>query len=74
MAVLCSMAAARCILCDRLLMGLAPPSVIGVRNPDALVLCTVCNALPAASRKRRRDQVMVRMLEDELSQRQRRQA
>jgi hypothetical protein len=64
---------ARCILCDRLLMGASPPAVAGdVGNPDALVLCVVCEALPAADRKERRGQVMMRMLDDAMTQRRRR--
>ena len=68
------MPAARCILCGRLLMGVAPPSEAAVANPDALVLCVVCAALPPAERKQRRGQVMVRMLDDAISQRRRRHA
>jgi hypothetical protein len=55
---------ARCILCDRLLMGVPPPSVAAVTNPDALVLCVVCEALSAVERRQRRGQIMMRMLDD----------
>ena len=66
------MLVARCILCDRLLMGVAPAAFPAVANPDALVLCVVCEALPAADRMDRRSKVMVRMLDDATSQRRRR--
>jgi hypothetical protein len=59
------MPAARCALCDRLLM-------VEARRPgtepvhESPVVCELCRALAGAERKRRRNQVMVRMLLDEL--------
>ena len=64
--------AARCSLCDRLLMRVRPPSVASITNPDALVLCPVCEALPPADRKQPRGQVVMRMLDDATNQRRRR--
>jgi hypothetical protein len=65
------MPAARCVLCGRLLMGLPLPVDAAVANPDALVLCMVCEALPPAERRERRRQIMMRMLEDAVTQRRR---
>jgi len=58
------MPASRCVLCNRLLMGLPPPVTADVGNPEALVLCFVCEMLPADERRQRRDQLMVRVLDD----------
>jgi hypothetical protein len=63
------MPATRCILCDRLLMRPATPSTETVANPDALVLCVVCEALPPSDRTQRRGQIMMRMLDDATSRR-----
>jgi hypothetical protein len=53
-------------------MGLATPETSDVANPDALVLCAVCQALPSTERRERRSQVMMRMLDESVPQRQRR--
>ena len=68
------MPAARCILCERLLMGAPPPPDACIANPDALVLCAVCAALSPVDRTQRRGQVMMRMLDEAESQRRRRHA
>jgi hypothetical protein len=52
-------------------MGLPLPVDAAVANPDALVLCMVCEALPPAERRERRRQIMMRMLEDAVTQRRR---
>ncbi len=62
----------RCILCDRLLMGSATRETRDVANPDALVLCAVCGVLPSSERRERRSQIMVRMLDESLTQQGRR--
>lgn len=66
------MPAARCVLCDRLLMVGRAPSTNAVANPDALVLCAVCEALPMAERRRRRDQIMLCLLGDKAEAQRRR--
>jgi hypothetical protein len=45
-------------------MRLPVPTVLDVTNPESLVICFVCEALPPADRRERRSQMMVRMLED----------
>jgi hypothetical protein len=67
-----AMPAARCILCDRLLMGMQPDRTLAVANPEALVLCAMCQALPSSDRRARRGQIMMRMLDAAIGQRQRR--
>ena len=54
----------RCALCDRLLMGSPPPATADVANPEALVLCALCEASSEDDRRQRRSQIMVRMLDD----------
>jgi len=53
---------ARCVLCDRLLIVAAMPATQYVANPEAVVLCDVCRALPSSERRERRSRLMVRML------------
>lgn len=59
-----AMPPSRCVLCHRLLMEFPPPSTPHVANPESLVLCLVCEALPGDDRRQQRDQLMVRMLDD----------
>ena len=68
------MPASRCVLCDRLLMGMPLPSESEVANPEALVLCAVCEAMPPAERTHRRGQIMMRLLDDAVLPRRQRRA
>jgi len=68
------MTAARCVLCDRLLIGVVPSPGATIANPDGLVLCGVCDPLPPAEHKQRRGQIIMRLLDDTISQRRRRHA
>jgi len=60
----------RCALCERLLMVDRDRAVASTAPP----ICEPCRALPAAAQIQRRNQVMTRMLWDELRAADRRQA
>ena len=65
------MPAVRCALCERLRMIERTSRAEANASP---VICDPCRILPADERKRRRDQVMARMLWDELRTERRRRA
>lgn len=53
----------RCVLCDEPMGPVAVVRVAGdVEHPEPIALCQRCGLLPAAERRRMRDQAMTRML------------